>query len=70
MLKFYEQDNRNHLALYLGLGVHAIHAWNRNKPKKFELVINGWNNMCKVKTNADIPKNVILNKKGKYVRTV
>lgn len=71
MLVFYEENNKEHLALYLGLGLHTIYYWNRDKPRQFDISMRGWNELCKEKDKAEVPEGVeiqFIKKKDKYVR--
>ena len=72
MLVFYEENNDEHMAIYLEMGVANIWKWKRKESPRYELWLEGWNMMCKGKTNADIPEGVEIQrikKKDKYVRS-
>lgn len=45
--KVYQPKNLNSMARYLEISAQTLHWYKREKPKKFELLKLGWQEVCK-----------------------
>lgn len=48
----YQPDNISSLSRYLDISAQTLHFYKREKPKKFELIMLGWGEVCKRELRA------------------
>jgi len=51
--KVYKHKNINALSRYLGISSQTLHWYKKEKPKKFKLLMLGWNEVCNAENDTE-----------------